>query len=99
MVKQLNLNTGVKDNMPNKKMSPGQMKAMTGKTTSKRKGVIRLIGGVAGLTAGSLVKAFKKAKENKPTGRLNLDDISRAMKPMKPSQPLKPLKPMKKKKD
>tara|TARA_R110000803_G_scaffold24702_2_gene59323 strand:+ start:2299 stop:2547 length:249 start_codon:yes stop_codon:yes gene_type:complete len=81
--------------MPNKKMSPGEMKAMTGKTT-KRKGVIQLVGGVAGLTAGSLVKAFKKAKENKPTGRLNLDDISRAMKPMKPSKPSKPLKPMKK---
>ena len=30
--------------MPNKKMSPGKMKAMTGKTTRKRKGVIPLIG-------------------------------------------------------
>jgi len=69
--------------MPNKKMSPGKMKAMIGKTTSKRKGIIPLVGASAGLTAGLLTKAFKKAKENKPSGRINIDDLSRAVKAMK----------------
>jgi len=66
--------------MPNKKMSPGKMKAMTGKATSKAG--TTLIGGVAGLTAGSLIKAFKAAKELKPSGRINLDDMRRAVKNM-----------------
>ena len=89
MVKQLNLNTGVKDNMPNKKMSPGKMKAMTGSTTLKRKGIPSM-GGAAGLTAGVLAKAFKVAKELKPSGRLNIDDISRAMKNLDKIIKLKP---------
>ena len=58
------------------------MKAMTGKTTRKRQGVMPLVGASAGLTAGMLTKAFKAAKENKPSGRINLDDISRAVKNM-----------------
>ena len=41
-----------------------------------------LVGASAGLTAGMLTKAFKAAKENKPSGRINLDDISRAVKNM-----------------
>ena len=86
--------------MPNKKMSPGEIKARIGSSivarraavagasagkmkTSKRKGIIPLVGASAGLTTGMLTKAFKKAKENKPSGRINLDDISRAVKAMK----------------
>ena len=88
--------------MPNKKMSPGEIKARIGSSivarraavagaagvagkmkTSKRKGIIPLVGASAGLTAGLLTKAFKKAKENKPSGRINLDDVSRAVKAMK----------------
>ena len=57
--------------------SAGKMK------TSKRKGIIPLVGASAGLTAGLLTKAFKKAKENKPSGRINIDDLSRAVKAMK----------------
>ena len=78
-------------------MSPGKMKAMTGtKDFVKRRdtlGGLRAAGlraaGAAGLTAGALTKAFKAAKERKPSGRLNLDDISRAMKEMKRSKPSK----------
>ena len=72
--------------MPNKKMSPGKMKAMTGSTTLKRKGIPSM----AGLTAGVLAKAFKVAKELKPSGRLNIDDISRAMKNLDKIIKLKP---------
>ena len=68
--------------MPNKKMSPGEMKARTGKTKLNLKGVIPLVGASVGLTSGMLIKAFKAAKENKPSGRINLDDISRAVKNM-----------------
>ena len=81
--------------MSNKKMSPGEMKARTGKTKSRftrSKGDIPLVGASAGLTAGVLAKAFKKAKELKPSGRINLDDLKRQLKPMKPSKPLKPKK-------
>ena len=69
--------------MPNKKMSPGEMKARTGKTKSRftgSKGVIPSVGASAGLTAGMLTKAFKKAKELKPSGRINIDDLTRAIK-------------------
>lgn len=73
--------------MPNKKMSPGEMKARTGKTKSRFTGP--LVGASAGLTAGVLAKAFKAAKELKPSGRLNLDDIKRQLKPLKPLKPKK----------
>ena len=111
--------------MPNKKMSPGKMKAMTGKTTRKRKDVIPLVGArPTGLTRQSKAKTMTyspgkrkaindfttgrpnistskintilsskinkpggmgmgtKSKSNKPSGRINLDDISRAVKNM-----------------
>ena len=64
--------------MPNKKMSPGEMTARTGKP--KKQKVMPLVGASAGLTAVLLAKAFKKAKEIKPTGRINLDDLARVLK-------------------
>ena len=67
--------------MPNKKMSPGEMKARTGKTKSRFTGP--LVGASAGLTADRIIKAFKAAQKLKPSGRINLDDLKRQLKPKK----------------
>ena len=66
-------------------MSPGEKKARSGAGPAfirRRKGLAPLVGLAKGkgLTSSTLMKAFKKAKEIKPSGRLNLDDIKRAMK-------------------
>tara|TARA_R110000772_G_scaffold257048_1_gene373743 strand:- start:44 stop:622 length:579 start_codon:yes stop_codon:yes gene_type:complete len=66
-------------------MSPGEKKARSGAGPTfiaRRKGLAPLMGAATGkgLTSSTLMKAFKKAKEIKPSGRLNLDDIKRAMK-------------------
>jgi len=55
--------------MPNKKMSPGEIKARIGSSIVARRA------------------AVKKAKENKPSKRINLDDLSRAVKAMKKASP------------
>jgi len=66
-------------------MSPGEKKARSGAGPAfirRRKGLAPAVGAATGkgLTSSTLMKAFKKAKEIKPSGRLNLDDIKRAMK-------------------
>ena len=66
-------------------MSPGEKKARSGAGPTfiaRRKSLAPAVGAATGkgLTSSTLMKAFKKAKKIKPSGRLNLDDIKRALK-------------------
>ena len=76
-----------------------------GKTAGKGIGLLGKLGGVG---VGAAAKAFQKAKQRKPSGRLTADDLKRARpkspfkpdpkgptKPRKPRRPTKPLKPKK----